>query len=172
MTPLERKTLMYSADSKCFVCKEHIATPEEATIEHIIPRSRGGSNSRTNLALSHRECNQAKGSDLVMDYNPEEYLRLLRQLKALLQEKDAKVRELNEALRVKSANLSRAGNESNFLRMRIKECFGVEGYMKIMAHVDCPGGFDIENFKKVHGLSAQDAYQPNGIMPEHSRGRS
>lgn len=152
MTPRERKILMHAVDSRCFVCKEHIATPEEATIEHIIPVSRGGTNAKVNLALSHRECNQAKGSDLVMDYNPEEYLRLLRQLKALLIEKDTKLKELTAALRVKSANLSRAGEESNFLRRRIKECFGVEGYMKVMAHVDCPGGFDIENFKKVHSL--------------------
>ena len=152
MTPLERRILMHAADPKCFVCKEAIATAEESTLEHIIPRSRGGPNSASNLALSHRECNQAKGSDLVMDYNPEEYLRLLRQLKALLKEKDDRIQELTEALRVKRANLSRAGTECDFMRKRIKECFGNEGYLKVFAHTDCPGGFDIENYKKVHGI--------------------
>ena len=152
MTPLERRILMHAADPKCFVCKEDIVTAEEATLEHIIPKSRGGTNASSNLALSHRSCNQDKGSDIVMDYNPEEYLRLLRQLKSMLKEKDEKIRELLEALRTKKANLAKASIENDFMRKRIKECFGNEGYIKVLAHVDCPGGFDIENFKKVHSL--------------------
>lgn len=152
MTPRERKIIMHAADPRCFVCKEEILTAEEATLEHIIPRSRGGGNTLANLALSHRDCNQAKGSELVMDYNPEEYLRLLRQLKALIKEKDERLAELYESLRVKKANVQRISVENDFMRKRIKEVFGVEGYLKVLAHVDCPGGFDIENYKKVHNL--------------------
>lgn len=36
--------------------------PKFATWEHIIPRSRGGTNELINLVLAHYECNQKRGN--------------------------------------------------------------------------------------------------------------
>ena len=48
----------------CGLCKEPIDSFEEATVDHIIPRARGGSNRFDNLQLAHEQCNQGKGCDL------------------------------------------------------------------------------------------------------------
>lgn len=37
--------------------------PDERTVEHIIPRSKGGSNHRANLTRSCKPCNSKRGSD-------------------------------------------------------------------------------------------------------------
>lgn len=47
---------------KCGICKLPIATPAEATVDHKIPLSRGGSNRMDNLQLAHAGCNQKKGN--------------------------------------------------------------------------------------------------------------
>lgn len=38
-----------------------------ATLEHIVPKSRGGSNNMENLAAACLQCNYAKGNRLVED---------------------------------------------------------------------------------------------------------
>ncbi|WP_293661519.1 HNH endonuclease signature motif containing protein [Rhodoferax sp. OV413] len=43
----------------CWVCGQHVA-PEDATLEHICPRSEGGSSHLENLAISHGHCNRAR----------------------------------------------------------------------------------------------------------------
>ncbi len=43
----------------CWVCGEHVAV-EDATLEHIQPRSAGGSSHQENLAISHAHCNQQR----------------------------------------------------------------------------------------------------------------
>lgn len=53
-----REYLLEKFGRKCCYCKKE-GVPLE--IEHIIPKSRGGSNSITNLALACRKCNQKKG---------------------------------------------------------------------------------------------------------------
>lgn len=45
----------------CFVCGRPVH-PKAATLEHIVPRSRGGSNANENLAISHGRCNHGRGS--------------------------------------------------------------------------------------------------------------
>jgi len=39
--------------------------PEFATLEHIVPRSRGGCNSPINLVLAHKRCNAARGDRFI-----------------------------------------------------------------------------------------------------------
>jgi 5-methylcytosine-specific restriction endonuclease McrA len=43
----------------CWVCGEHVL-PEAATLEHIKPRSEGGSGHLENLAISHDVCNNRR----------------------------------------------------------------------------------------------------------------
>lgn len=45
----------------CFVCKLHV-TPDAATLEHIVPRSKGGTDDMSNLAISHSKCNNQRGN--------------------------------------------------------------------------------------------------------------
>ena len=44
----------------CFVCGQHVEKVD-ATLEHVVPRGRGGSDSMSNLAISHDVCNKARG---------------------------------------------------------------------------------------------------------------
>ena len=48
----------------CGLCKEPIDSFEEATVDHIIPIVRGGSNRFDNLQLAHEHCNSGKGCKL------------------------------------------------------------------------------------------------------------
>jgi 5-methylcytosine-specific restriction endonuclease McrA len=45
----------------CFVCGDHV--PQDgATLEHITPRSKGGTDDMSNLAISHARCNHSRGN--------------------------------------------------------------------------------------------------------------
>ena len=50
---------------KCLICggplRFDAATGEGATVEHILPRSLGGTNDPRNLGIAHRRCNGEKG---------------------------------------------------------------------------------------------------------------
>lgn len=46
---------------RCAYCNRTLAK-EDATLDHIVALSLGGSNSRSNLALACLECNHTKGS--------------------------------------------------------------------------------------------------------------
>ena len=38
--------------------------PGAPTVDHVVPRARGGTSDPTNLRLAHRRCNGARGSDV------------------------------------------------------------------------------------------------------------
>lgn len=46
----------------CFCCGEHVPI-EQATLEHILPLSQGGTDDMDNLAISHAKCNHRRGSN-------------------------------------------------------------------------------------------------------------
>lgn len=50
---------------KCLICggplRFDVITGEGATIEHILPRSLGGTNDLLNLGIAHEQCNGEKG---------------------------------------------------------------------------------------------------------------
>lgn len=50
---------------RCLICggplRFDAGTGEGATIEHIVPRSLGGTNDLINLGIAHRRCNGEKG---------------------------------------------------------------------------------------------------------------
>jgi 5-methylcytosine-specific restriction endonuclease McrA len=50
----------------CWVCGQHVA-PEHATLEHIQPRSEGGTSHQDNLAISHAKCNLQRHAKLASD---------------------------------------------------------------------------------------------------------
>lgn len=51
----------------CAICKKQIDTYDEANIDHIYPKTLGGTNARRNLQLTHQTCNSKK-SDKVTVY--------------------------------------------------------------------------------------------------------
>lgn len=46
----------------CFVCRDKILRYEDSSIEHVIPKSKGGTDRYRNLTLSHRKCNSKRGN--------------------------------------------------------------------------------------------------------------
>jgi len=50
---------------RCLICRGPLRfdarTGEGASVEHIVPRSLGGTNELTNLGIAHRRCNGEKG---------------------------------------------------------------------------------------------------------------
>ena len=75
-----REYILEKFGRKCTYCgKENI--PLE--IEHIIPKSRGGSNKVDNLCLACRECNVAKGSQTAEEFG---YLNIQKQVKTSLRD--------------------------------------------------------------------------------------
>jgi len=59
-----KKNELWTNCKNCFFCGERIEKIEDASIEHKIPLSRGGSNRKDNLALSHYDCNFKRGNNL------------------------------------------------------------------------------------------------------------
>ena len=48
---------------QCYWCECDLSI-EGSTLDHLIPKSRGGSNSLENLRLTCRSCNQSRGNSL------------------------------------------------------------------------------------------------------------
>lgn len=51
---------------KCYLCNEYVQ-PEDRTIDHIVPLSKGGKDMITNVALTHWNCNYVKRARLPED---------------------------------------------------------------------------------------------------------
>lgn len=77
---------LYGTD--CYVCGRTVRLheipnhsyrqPDSATVEHVVPRWRGGSNRLTNLRLSHHRCNNLRGAlDLAVQRWEEQVNRCL-----------------------------------------------------------------------------------------------
>lgn len=47
---------------KCILCGEPITDVKDLSVEHITPKSRGGSNEDWNIYAAHKKCNFEKGS--------------------------------------------------------------------------------------------------------------
>ena len=66
------KTIYVSNSGECFYCGRKFTTPNdpELTIDHVIPKSLGGSNDDGNLVPCCIKCNQEKNS-----YLPSEWIK-------------------------------------------------------------------------------------------------
>lgn len=58
----------------CPTCKPHGSKALRASLDHIIPKSQGGTESLANLAIACQPCNEAKGDGIW----PDERQRVLR----------------------------------------------------------------------------------------------
>ena len=68
-----RNNIIWRDHGKCQYCANNLAL-SELTLDHVVPRSRGGKNTWTNLVACCKKCNQAK-----RDRTPEEAgMELLR----------------------------------------------------------------------------------------------
>ncbi|MHA2500732.1 MAG: RNA-guided endonuclease IscB, partial [Candidatus Hodarchaeales archaeon] len=76
-----REYLLHKWGRKCAYCGK---TNIPLEIEHIIPKSRGGSNRVTNLTLSCRKCNQNKGNQTAQEFgHPRIHAKAKTSLKTL-----------------------------------------------------------------------------------------
>lgn len=73
---LTRKNLYIRDNFTCQYCGEPFED-DELSIDHVLPRSKGGKNEWTNLVTSCNTCNWAKGSKIIkplrMPYKPDYY---------------------------------------------------------------------------------------------------
>ncbi len=72
-----RQSLLLRDKYTCQYCGKSLKNPKERTIDHVIPKSRGGKTVWTNVVLCCKKCNLKKG-----DRTPEEAgLKLIKQPK-------------------------------------------------------------------------------------------
>ncbi len=79
----KREILFQRQKGHCAICGDELKLsnsnplhPNAISIDHIIPRSLGGSNFLHNLRVVHRRCNIARGndiSDVTPDMSPKDY---------------------------------------------------------------------------------------------------
>src|SRR5262249_28907212 len=74
---LSRKNILLRDQNTCLYCS-HLFTSQELTLDHVVPRAKGGDSSWDNLAACCRRCNNRKGNR-----TPEEAgMRLLKKPQA------------------------------------------------------------------------------------------
>lgn len=52
----------------CCLCGKPIIKEKELSIEHLMPRSRGGVDEMGNWGIAHKKCNQQKGALTLDEY--------------------------------------------------------------------------------------------------------
>jgi len=83
-----RKNILWRDKSKCQYCGV-IEAPKDMTIDHVIPRSRGGGNTWSNLVTCCKKCNQKK-----RDRTPEEANMCLLQMP--IKPRNSVLRQIND----------------------------------------------------------------------------
>lgn len=74
------RTLYVKFNGRCFYCDgivflschpvaKYIGRHAEASVDHVVPRSKGGTYLLTNTVLSCKVCNEAKGDSLTFDWS-------------------------------------------------------------------------------------------------------
>ena len=62
-----RQSIFESWEYKCAYCDKELDT-KSATIDHIVPKYKGGHNVKSNMVCSCSKCNRSKGSVLLEDW--------------------------------------------------------------------------------------------------------
>ena len=71
--PCTRKNILTRDDHQCQYCGNHFRE-SDLTIDHVIPRSKGGKNEWNNVAAACRTCNQRK-SNYLLENSPVSLIR-------------------------------------------------------------------------------------------------
>jgi hypothetical protein len=58
----EEKARKFERDNRCYICKQEILDVNDAHMDHVTPKNRGGATTKANAGLSHQYCNQSKGA--------------------------------------------------------------------------------------------------------------
>ena len=66
--PCHRKNVMWRDDYQCQYCAKYPVV-DKLTIDHVVPRSRGGKNEWLNLVTACKKCNQKKGNKTPREAN-------------------------------------------------------------------------------------------------------
>ncbi len=74
-----RGILVERDGARCWYCRTRFHDLDDSTIDHLVPRSHGGSWSLTNIVLACGPCNEAKADRSVVEFvRPKGYLPGLR----------------------------------------------------------------------------------------------
>ena len=65
---LENNIAKIQSPNVCWYCGKKVDNPKELTIDHIIPRSKGGDNSMDNIFMVCKTCNSSKRDMDVMEW--------------------------------------------------------------------------------------------------------
>ena len=63
MSARNRKLRMLRKDRRCYYCKTRL-TADTATIDHVVPLSKGGRRSKKNEVLACADCNRKKADSM------------------------------------------------------------------------------------------------------------
>lgn len=64
MNKIKRRLIkqeLWAKTKICYLCGKQLPGEDKSTIDHILPKSKGGTDSIENLALVHWKCNNLKG---------------------------------------------------------------------------------------------------------------
>jgi len=50
----------------CYLCEQYI-DPNDISFDHVIPFSKGGNHTKSNIKICHLSCNKLKGSDILWE---------------------------------------------------------------------------------------------------------
>jgi len=67
MKPKIKIQKYYQQQMNCYLCNKFMSW-DTATIEHLTPKSRGGTNDLKNTVLAHEECNAEKRDLTLQEY--------------------------------------------------------------------------------------------------------
>lgn len=67
----------------CVYCNSKASHSVELTLDHVIPKSKGGTNNQDNLVTSCRSCNQLKGSRSLLEFITTENIKVTRRIAEL-----------------------------------------------------------------------------------------
>lgn len=78
MIPHSKRKIIFRRDGgKCIYCHRKLGR-RHFTVDHIHPKSKGGSSEESNLVLSCHDCNQKKGNNRLSNREMERVLNLVR----------------------------------------------------------------------------------------------
>lgn len=69
---------LWDRSHRCAGCGKEIKSFEDATLDHIIPRSKGGRTRLVNLQLMHPRCNSKKSSNITTRLGRSKFMKALQ----------------------------------------------------------------------------------------------